>query len=135
VAGASRGMMCLAGCGKAFHFGAVVSILDSHKRDPGSIPCNVTFCPNLEIVTQGTSATLTLPVTSTPFNHSSSLHQEYSSQSTVSPNPRVESVGHIPIQSSVSQPHCPVYALAYSIKPNQNINKDHDPGKRLPWGK
>jgi hypothetical protein len=44
--------MCLAGCGKAFHFGAVVSILDSHRRDPGSIPCNVTFCPNLEIVTQ-----------------------------------------------------------------------------------
>jgi hypothetical protein len=44
-------MMCLAGCGKAFHFGAVVSILDSHRRDPGSIPCNVTFCPNLEIVT------------------------------------------------------------------------------------
>jgi hypothetical protein len=33
------------------HFGAVVSILDSHRRDPGSIPCNVTFCPNLEIVT------------------------------------------------------------------------------------
>jgi hypothetical protein len=31
--------------------GAVVSILDSHRRDPGSIPCNVTFCPNLEIVT------------------------------------------------------------------------------------
>jgi hypothetical protein len=31
---------------------AVVSILDSHRRDPGSIPCNVTFCPNLEIVTQ-----------------------------------------------------------------------------------
>jgi hypothetical protein len=30
--------------------GAVVSILDSHRRDPGSIPCNVTFCPNLEIV-------------------------------------------------------------------------------------
>jgi hypothetical protein len=28
----------------------VVSILDSHRRDPGSIPCNVTFCPNLEIV-------------------------------------------------------------------------------------
>jgi hypothetical protein len=52
VAGVSRGMMCLAGCGKAFHFGAVVSILDSHRRDPGSIPCNVTFCPNLEIVTQ-----------------------------------------------------------------------------------
>jgi hypothetical protein len=37
--------------GTAFHFGAVVSILDSHRRDPGSIPCNVTFCPNLEIVT------------------------------------------------------------------------------------
>jgi hypothetical protein len=48
-------MMCLAGCGKAFHFGAVVSILDSHRRDPGSIPCNVTFCPNLEIVTHGPS--------------------------------------------------------------------------------
>jgi hypothetical protein len=28
------------------------SILDSHRRDPGSIPCNVTFCPNLAIVTQ-----------------------------------------------------------------------------------
>jgi hypothetical protein len=23
------------------------------RRDPGSIPCNVTFCPNLEIVTHG----------------------------------------------------------------------------------
>jgi hypothetical protein len=30
----------------------MVSILSSHRRDPGSIPCNVTFCPNLEIVTQ-----------------------------------------------------------------------------------
>jgi hypothetical protein len=49
-------MMCLAGCGKAFHFGAVVSILDSHRRDPGSIPCNVTLCPNLEIVTQDVPA-------------------------------------------------------------------------------
>jgi hypothetical protein len=27
-------------------------VLDSHRRDPGSIPCNVTSCPNLEIGTQ-----------------------------------------------------------------------------------
>jgi hypothetical protein len=31
----------------------ILGFLDSHMRDPGSIPCNVTFCPNLEIVTQG----------------------------------------------------------------------------------
>jgi hypothetical protein len=29
----------------------VVSILGSHRRDPGSIPCNVTCCSNLQIVT------------------------------------------------------------------------------------
>jgi hypothetical protein len=39
--------------GRLHYMDAVVIILGSHRRDPDSIPCNVTFCLNLEIVMHG----------------------------------------------------------------------------------
>jgi hypothetical protein len=48
----------------------VVSTLGSHRRDPGSIPCNVTFCPNLEIVTHGVCMEESCPSASLEALHS-----------------------------------------------------------------